>query len=583
MDKMKDFNYTEVQEHGNEGRKDEGSARESMNIDANSGETSPIPVENERGLSRGLFEINKDAFKIKIFSLLIQMSNTQVRGDLMSGKFGPNLNPDILPRLDELRWMLLPRWQSSDNEFAHSRFQEAAGHLDKLMERSTALFEPDPLCADVFSYSEWMSLLELISNNGYWTKVSPNARCTHTFDEALEQSQKVVASDKKCLVPTRNKGAIPKTRGRDVTCARKIKVEEVVISSSNPSSSSDEASDRSSVRSYSSSSSSSSGRSKGKRKRERRSNYRRRKSDSRTVVAPPKFGMDGKTSLKDFLESYEPYFDNKYKGNQYDKTQVLGTFLTGELSKVFDARGGRKLKYRKMKEELLSYYRKLKVGNKTYWRKELESMNSNEGEPLDIFGMRLAEIAELAYPKDKKESAIRLRSQFFKRLPPKIVEKIITAEQIQKATSRGKDKYLPFSVIAEMAKDIQASQPKPNTVMWTTKPDNNSETDYEHEVTSVPKPQRMMNKTYSKSKTRDDKAPFPRNNGNERKSSSGHPGSSDLMCFYCKRTGHVRKNCWREARLCLICGQDHPLTECPKYNPSRHRSRSRTNNDHLNY
>ena len=570
---------TEIKEMDESERKDNNISDASWNIGS--------PSANAQGLSRHRLEVDRDAFKMKVLSLLMQMTNTRVRGDLISGQFGPNVNPDILPKIDELRWTLLPRWQPVEQQAGNHRYRDAANHLQKLLERSTDIFEPvhPSKSGTSISYSEWMSFLELLSNNGYWTRVHSRERCAHEYDDTIAQASfenngksalkvesrqlskvndQVISSKDKISSRNEIRSKTSIKPPEKLSKTRKVKVEEIVISSSDISSSSDERSDSSSQEC-----SSSSGDSRSRRRTRRHQYSRRRRDDSRTVVTPPIYEMDGKTTLKDYLASFDIYFKNKFKGNDYDKSQMLGKFLTGELLKVFEARGGRKLKYPKMKEELLTYYRKLKVGSKSYWKKQLESMAPNAEEPLDIFGMRLAEVAELAYPKDKKDCARNLRNQFLKRLPSAIVEKVLTAERIQKATSRGKTKYLPFSVIAEMAKDIQTTEPKTTKVMFTSKPLENSETDLD--TSPISTRSRVVRPTHSKGRIQFSKEVVERA-GYRSPSPNRLPNN---VCSYCRKPGHWRRNCWREAKLCLICGQNHIITDCPKYNPSRQRSSSR--------
>ena len=53
--------------------------------------------------------------------------------------------------------------------------------------------------------------------------------------------------------------------------------------------------------------------------------------------------------------------------------------------------------------------------------------------------------------------------------------------------------------------------------------------------------------------------------------------SSGNICSYCKRVGHQRKECWRAAHLCLICGGQHNMEKCHKYDPNRHQARIQSN------
>jgi hypothetical protein len=40
------------------------------------------------------------------------------------------------------------------------------------------------------------------------------------------------------------------------------------------------------------------------------------------------------------------------------------------------------------------------------------------------------------------------------------------------------------------------------------------------------------------------------------------------FCSYCKRRNHWKRDCWRASRSCLICGKEHFMNNCPKYNPN---------------
>ncbi|XP_020270910.1 uncharacterized protein LOC109846096 [Asparagus officinalis] len=42
------------------------------------------------------------------------------------------------------------------------------------------------------------------------------------------------------------------------------------------------------------------------------------------------------------------------------------------------------------------------------------------------------------------------------------------------------------------------------------------------------------------------------------------PQPTNMVCHYCKKPGHLMKDCWKANGLCLICGAaDHQLTTCP--------------------
>lgn len=40
------------------------------------------------------------------------------------------------------------------------------------------------------------------------------------------------------------------------------------------------------------------------------------------------------------------------------------------------------------------------------------------------------------------------------------------------------------------------------------------------------------------------------------------------FCYHCKRRGHTIGHCWRKLGYCLICGADHHLENCRKFDPN---------------
>lgn len=113
-------------------------------------------------------------------SLLVQFSHPQVRADFACGVFGCNINPSLLPRIDQLRWTLLPRWQSGSVNTPNLRMAMAAQHWAHLVARSERLFLTDNEDAEqCLTYNEWFSTLDNIAADRYWGRVPAEKRCTH--------------------------------------------------------------------------------------------------------------------------------------------------------------------------------------------------------------------------------------------------------------------------------------------------------------------------------------------------------------------------------------------------------------------
>ena len=490
---------------------------------------------------------------IGISSLLHQFTNVKVRGDFLCGKFDMSSDPILLDSLDELRCVLQPRWLGGGFSANVPRCLDAVDHYQLLQSESELAFEISSDRHIQKSYSEWMTLLRQIADNNYWSVTAPHQRCTHqpaatVQAEISDCSNKSKAGSNLAVKPKK--------------C---VKIEEIVISDSEASTSSS-----------SSGTNSTSNTSDSSFSRPSRKSRSKRKSNRRSVVTPPVFEMDGKTSLTDFLTSFEDYFTKKYDGNSYDQTQVLASFLKGDLLKIYEIRGGRRLKYRKMKSELLQYYKEQRIGSKKYWKKQLELLTIETNETYDMFGIRLVELAKRAYPNNKKECAQEVRKAFLNCLPPFILVKIKDAERASNAAA-GSKKHLPFKSLMNMAKDLQVEGVKSKTVMWTSSLNQQEAVKHDHS----PQNRALSNKKTSHQNERGSPPPFFYKMDTSPRQRTYRSANRNTECFFCHRMGHHKSECWRAAKRCLICGGPHTMEDCPRYDKD-YRSKSRPRSRNVN-
>ena len=75
------------------------------------------------------------------------------------------------------------------------------------------------------------------------------------------------------------------------------------------------------------------------------------------AVDPTVFtGKDG-NSMRDFLDEFETYFENKYDGNEQQQSRILAQFLDGPARRAYDAMDGSRMRYPHLYAELLSWYK----------------------------------------------------------------------------------------------------------------------------------------------------------------------------------------------------------------------------------
>ena len=505
-------------EHGNqEGGEDSISVADNINPNVN---LSHMPGE---GLNK-----TELAAVIAMQSILNQLSHPQVRGDFLSGKFHWRINPTLLSRIDQLRCVTFPRWLAGGLYVATERCGSAALHLKRLLAKeNTKLILPAEDVRDSLTYREWYEVMEMVAADSYWDEMPPEDRCVHLFPTGATQAsmqlppEAVVKTEKNPLVEVKKRSTQP-------TIKSTAKVEEIVITDS------DEVDRSSGEESLS---------------QEEECSTQRYHLRRREVVKPPMYVLDGKEHLLDYLEVFEEYFKKRYDGSEKEMTQELSNFIDGQLLEVYTIKGGRKLRYPEMKKELLYWYKKQKIGGKSFWKKELEETGPAEDESYAMYGMRLIELVKLAYPASKIESAKHLRAKFLNPIDGAIAERISDAELAYRIDPKTKANYTPFSSIMEMANELQKSHRKVKTIMWTTshqsKPD----------CASISTEQSRETRSRSFSRQR-------------RGTSTG----SRAQCHYCKRAGHIKAECWRIKKACLICGAGHAMQDCDKYNPNYKRT-----------
>lgn len=450
---------------------------------------------------------------LNVLSLINQFSNPTTRADLVNGNI-VMIHRDKLSMIDEIRCHLLPWFRKCNLDNRNVRQSQAQGYLENLCNKSSDKFPfEDTSLYRMRSFAYIYEVLNQLAVSNYWDFREDNVHCPHIFQVKEEISQKSI-----CRKVKNDEYQLPSTR---------LKMEDIVVISSDDSSSdsvssSDESEEDLVYR--------------GKR---RYSN----KGSAKEVVTPPMFSMDGKTPLIDYLVTFEQYFQRKYAGSEYDKTQLLEKFLQGDLLNVYKVKGGRKLKYKYMKEHLLKWFKKQKVGGKNYWKVQLDTACPEEGESYDLYGMRLLELGELAYGAAKRQGAKQVRKVFLNTISTRIAEKIIDTEDLLKVTN-GKKKF-DFSEIMEMAEKYRKKQRKTSMVQFSR--------------------QTLVEPTMSSDEDRVQ---------SQNKNSERSEYHRNVRCHHCKKFGHTKRNCWKRSKSCLICGEEHFMKDCPKFDPNYRKSTS---------
>ena len=86
-------------------------------------------------------------------------------------------------------------------------------------------------------------------------------------------------------------------------------------------------------------------------------------------------------------------------------TGALGKLLVGEIKNLYDAYGGSRIPYHKIKKYLLESYHRKVSNEKEFSRNDFRTARMKDGESEDIYAVRLTTLFRKAYPgKDVEKS-----------------------------------------------------------------------------------------------------------------------------------------------------------------------------------
>ena len=300
------------------------------------------------------------------------------------------------------------------------------------------------------------------------------------------------------------------------------------------------------------------------------------------VVKPIVFEMDDSTSFRQFLIDFERYFDQKYTGNDIDRCQALSEFLSSPLLAAYKILGGSQKKYVEMKLELLKQYDTLKIKGTRQWRTEFYNTKMKDDETIVLYGGRLKQLAERAFPDTNMETQSELRHHFCDTVPEWFKREMKMVESIDRRTGRGK--HLSWSDRMSLAREEEGKRRKledrsnlksvnygqlsmPSSVGDPTK------TAAAVTTCASPTTDKPMKTewtcsticTFCKKPGHSIANCFAKQRQQPRKTNSGK-----TKCMFCGRNNHDITMCRDLRKTCVMCeGEIHKVKDCPLYTGQR--------------
>lgn len=477
--------------------------------------------------------------------LLRQMKISSVREDFSDGKILKTQAGDretLLLSFDALYDVFHPKWDV-DPRTRFNSVQVMNKHLDKICTESTEKFDiPNSYTnLDMFTYRQWNRALHDLYCSSYWQKVSlKKPKDEDNREDSIFMRSADVERPRASRYKLRSQGrtSSPQSsssrRRQTRTSVELIEIEDSSENTDSDDSSSDDCSvDR----------------------------YRRRGLYPKAVVEPECFEVGGRSSMKTFLKDFERYFRTKFQGNQRDCCRELCRFLDGEAKEAYEALGGSRLKYPEMKDELLRWYKTLRMGKTSSVKEELRQMYMKTGESFKLYCMRLQETAKRAYPHDEKECAKQLKKKLLSSTPKWFAECIEKREEIMRV-ARGLK--MTWRDMVDVAEDEDKRIKKKKKTAETNSEIQTAPESFRCDIVEATVPNVKNQAAVSGLPPRQPEKPEPyvqqRSFGR-----GGRMAGGRRQCHYCGRRGHEQRECRIRSGECFRCGvRGHSYITCNK-------------------
>ena len=294
--------------------------------------------------------------------------------------------------------------------------------------------------------------------------------------------------------------------------------------------------------------------------------------DNRTVPKPEVFSTSTGQSFPRFLELFQEYCQNNFRGSSSLWIAELGRLLEGDIKFAFDALRAPGDTYESVRDKLIKWIQDRTDLLKGDTKNKFFGATNISGESTSLYAARLEKLFRLAYPQRSVETSASLRNKYLDTVPESFRLELQTALNLTKSMT---SKQMPWSQIMFHACQFDAHNKKrmehnvnyvdqddrcciPHQEVWVaTKRDN-------EDVTNT-RSSRDTRRGPNRSQARDRTGP-----------------SLTRACYHCHKPGHLKRDCRKLNNRCFICGSPtHRIADCPDRRVSRSRdNRSRDPSEH---
>ena len=311
-----------------------------------------------------------------------------------------------------------------------------------------------------------------------------------------------------------------------------------------------------------------------------------RQMDNRQVPKLENFLEDSGQSLNKYLDRFESYCRQNFKGNEEFWLSELENHLEGKMLESYKLLRDYDDNYYDVKIKLLRFYKDSSKLRKRRFKKKFENARPKHKESLYSFSIRLENLYKSAYPNKQKD--VQQSSKLINQLKKAVSRETKNALSSQIITCKLKGEKPTWKFIQECIryKDLDDGDgeddsrsdedmtAKKEVVINLGRYDNRydkgrtNQREYQSAQQYYPTNERMMQNR--------------QNNDYQRFNQIRRPEMK--VCHTCKRFGHFAKECRVTLRQCLLCGDSrHFVKDCPnrgfRYGRSNYRNDDYRRND----
>ena len=304
--------------------------------------------------------------------------------------------------------------------------------------------------------------------------------------------------------------------------------------------------------------------------------------DNRIIPKPEKFDVASGQSLEQFFSIFESYASETFRGDSSLWVGELGRFLVGEMRSAYDALRVSGDSYRALRRKLLKWNADSKEVHVTAVKSRFSRASKLPEESFRLYAARLEKLFRLAYPRRGIENSKTLRQKYFDTVPKSFQKHLKTARSI--ALTMGHLEMTWSNVLALASRQdaeeelclYSGGSPKPKMdqsaavgLSDTKKPRSGSSEYCDKEWTACCHSTSLSGpgvSRFHRALPTGTSGPFYTDCNSSFVPKPNSPRQTEQRtCSYCKRVGHLRKDCRRFMSLCLMCGApDHQIRDCPQ-------------------